>query len=82
MLKHVVLSLLIWLPVISTVPILMLGKTRVTAARLIALAVSIASLLLCVFMIYHFNANTSAMQFSEHDTWIQSLSIYSSIVNY
>jgi NADH-quinone oxidoreductase subunit M len=79
MLKHVVLSLLIWLPVISTVPILMLGRARVTAARLIALAVSIASLLLCVFMIYHFNTNSSAMQFSEHDTWIQSLSIYYSL---
>jgi NADH-quinone oxidoreductase subunit M len=77
------LSALIWFPVLAAVIILMISKNASNqSCRLIALAVSLLSLVLCVMMIMHFDtvSNTDItqykMQFLEHFSWIPSLHIH------
>src|SRR3990167_1492836 len=71
-----ILSLLIWMPILSAIPVAMLrGKNNDAMARWVALFVSLVSLLICVWLCFHFNANTSDMQFRENIEWIQALHI-------
>jgi len=71
-----ILSLLIWLPILGAVPALMLsGEKNNTLARSFALIISVISLLLCVWLVFHFDANADTMQFKENLTWIPALHI-------
>ena len=66
-----ILSLLIWLPIVGAVPVLMLrGKVNENKARWLSLFISLASLILCVICVLHFNENSTAMQFRERISWI------------
>ena len=77
MLAKSLLSLLIWVPVLGAIPVLIFGRNnRAELARWVALLISVACLLLCVFLWFHFDVNTSAMQFHENITWISSLNIH------
>ncbi len=64
------LSWLVWLPVAGGLIVLALGERRVEAARWAALAVSLATLALCVPMWMQFDTGTAAMQFVERAAWI------------
>lgn len=77
MMTHIpMLSVLIWLPLLGAIPILMLrGEQRDCWARWIALIISVILLAICVVLYMHFDANTSAMQFTEKLAWIPSLHI-------
>jgi NADH-quinone oxidoreductase subunit M len=66
------LSWLIWLPVAGGLVALLLGDTRASAARWLALLVSLATLALCVPLYHSFQAGTAAYQLIERLPWITS----------
>jgi len=67
------LSWLIWLPVGGGVIVLALGDSRARLARWLALAVALATLLLCVPVWQGFDNSTAAFQFVERVNWIRQL---------
>lgn len=71
------LSLLIWLPVLGSVVVLMMGGDKnANRARYIALAVSILCLILSVPLYLGFDGNSYQMQFVERLPWIPVYHIY------
>jgi NADH-quinone oxidoreductase subunit M len=71
-----VLSVLIWLPIVGAIPVLALrGQKNERKARLLALLISIVSLVICGWMTYHFDTNQAAMQFRETAAWIPVMHI-------
>ena len=71
------LSLAIWLPVISGVLLLMLGREdQAKAARWMALLAAIAGLAVTLPLISGFDTSTAAMQFSENLPWIERFNIH------
>ena len=72
MIHFPILSLLIWLPVLSAIIILIWpsAKSRVTAARAISVFVAVFSLALCIWIWFDFNTETAAMQYVEQMSWI------------
>lgn len=76
MLNHMLLSLLIWIPVIAGVVILFTGSDKnANVARGIALFVSLLTLALCVPLYLHFDTNTFHMQFVENFSWISAYKV-------
>lgn len=71
------LSILIWLPIVAGIFILLLRK-RVSLPSLqgLALAVTLATLGLCVQLYLKFDNQSWLMQFSEKANWIPNLNIY------
>jgi len=67
---HSLLSLLIWLPILTGVLILLLGDRNIVIGRWLALAASLATLALTVPLWAHFDTTTAAMQFIEKLAWI------------
>ncbi len=77
MFSNVLLSLLIWVPVLGAIPVLMFGKKgQENIARTITLIIGIITFALCLPLYFHFDTSSSAMQFREHLTWISSLNIH------
>jgi NADH-quinone oxidoreductase subunit M len=71
------LSLAIWLPIVSGVLLLAFGKDeRAAAVRWSALVASIASFLVTLPLITGFNTATSAMQFTERQPWIGRFNVW------
>ena len=70
------LSLLIWLPVVGGLITLTSGDRDSTGARRIALAFSIATLLLCIPLYTNFSTTTADMQFEERVVWIEAFNIF------
>jgi NADH-quinone oxidoreductase subunit M len=70
-----VLSILIWLPVLTAVGVLFLGDKRANFARWVTLFSTVISMIFCVVMWDGFQNNTSAMQFKEFTTWIPTYHI-------
>jgi len=74
------LSILIWLPVVGGFAVLAIGDDgdassgRAGLSRMVALGVSILTLLLSVFLYTGFDGASAAMQFVERIAWIESLS--------
>jgi NADH-quinone oxidoreductase subunit M len=66
------LALLIWVPIVGGFVVLGLGK-RESAAKWLALCVSILALLLSIPLWTGFNTGTADMQFVEHTAWIPSI---------
>jgi NADH-quinone oxidoreductase subunit M len=64
------LSVLVWLPIAAGVVVLLLGDRRITAGRWIALLASIATLILSLPLVSHFDTSTAAFQFVETVPWI------------
>jgi len=76
MLSHILLSLLIWVPVLGAIPVLMFSREgQEPIARIIALIVGIATFALCIPLWFGFDTNTAAMQFREHLAWIPALNM-------
>jgi NADH-quinone oxidoreductase subunit M len=69
-----VLSLAIWLPIVSGVLLLAFGRDeRARAVRWFALVFAVASFLVTLPLINGFDAGTAAMQFQENLAWIERL---------
>jgi len=73
MLHQHLLSILIWLPVAGGALALLLGDSRASAARWVALLCSVATFLLSLPLYTGFDAGTAAFQFVERAPWIASL---------
>jgi NADH-quinone oxidoreductase subunit M len=64
------LSVLVWLPIGAGVVVLLLGERNIVAARWVALLATIATLLLSLPLIAHFDTSTAALQYVENVPWI------------
>ena len=70
------LSALIWLPIAAGIVVLLMGDRRIAAVRWVALAASIATFLLSLPLLQHFDNSTAAFQFVEKLPWIPSFQSY------
>ena len=71
------LSLAIWLPIVSGILLLALGRDdRAGAVRWAALAASGASFLVTMPLIFGFDTSTAAMQFGERHAWIARFNVW------
>jgi NADH-quinone oxidoreductase subunit M len=64
------ISVLIWLPIAAGVAVLILGDRNIVAGRWLALAASVATLVVSLPMLVHFDTGTAAYQFVERVPWI------------
>jgi NADH-quinone oxidoreductase subunit M len=64
------LSVLVWLPIGAGVVVLLLGERNIFAARWVALLAAIATLVLSLPLVTHFDTGTAALQFVETVPWI------------
>ena len=64
-----ILSLTIWFPIIGGIWVILYSSKR-NSVRTKALAVSIVTFFCSLVLLYNFNYETSAMQFSERLSWI------------
>jgi NADH-quinone oxidoreductase subunit M len=72
MLNQYLLQVLIWLPIAGGFAVLGLGD-RPGAARMVSLAVSIATFVFSVPLWAYFKTGTAAMQFVERSSWIPAI---------
>ena len=70
------LSLLIWLPILSAVFILALGEKRAVLARWVALGASLIVVATAVQAWLSFDPQASAMQLVERVSWVPAFNIY------
>ncbi len=70
------LSLLIWLPILGSLPVLAAGEQRPGIARILALLVTLAALACSVPLYTGFDGGTADMQFVERMPWIEAFSIF------
>jgi NADH-quinone oxidoreductase subunit M len=70
MLTSNLLSILIWLPVAGGIAVLLLGDSRVAAARWTALGVALLTFALSLPLYAGFDGSTAAFQFVERADWI------------
>jgi NADH-quinone oxidoreductase subunit M len=80
-LTHNILSILVWLPIFGGAAVLLVGDggsgatPRAASMRILALAVSVLTLVLSVFLYRDFDNATTAMQFVERAPWIDPFRI-------
>ena len=67
------LSVLTWLPILGGIVVMLVGDSRASVARWLALAVAIAALAASVPLYAGFDTTTAALQFEERAPWIPSL---------
>ena len=78
-LSHNILSMLIWLPIVGGAAILLAGdggdaaSSRAGGMRVLALAVSVLTFVLSIFLYTNFDVMTASMQFVERSPWIEAL---------
>ncbi|MDX1405831.1 MAG: NADH-quinone oxidoreductase subunit M [Woeseiaceae bacterium] len=76
-----ILSLLTWVPIFGGIAILIAGdgddaaSSRAAGMRLLALAVSVLTFLLSMFLYSNFDTTTAAMQFVERSPWIEAFKV-------
>jgi NADH-quinone oxidoreductase subunit M len=70
MLNESLLSILVWLPILGGVLLLLMGESRVGAARWVALLVSLATLAFCIPLYLGFDGGTADYQFQQNLPWI------------
>jgi len=71
------LSLAIWLPILSGVVLLALGRDdHAMTVRRLALIAAVASFIVTLPLITGFNAGTAAMQFEEKLDWIERFNVH------
>src|ERR1700744_4844896 len=64
------LSVLIWLPIAAGILVLLLGDKNIGAGRWISLIASVATLIVSLPLLAHFDSTTAAMQFTEKVPWL------------
>jgi NADH-quinone oxidoreductase subunit M len=65
-------SVLIWLPILSGLVVLALGDRSIVLGRWVALVASVVTLIVCVPLLYAFDRTTAAFQFVERVPWISA----------
>ena len=81
-LTHLILSILIWLPIIGGVAVLIVGddgdaaSSRADGMRVLVLLVSLLTFVLSVFVYSSFDTTTADMQFVERFEWIPAFNVY------
>ena len=76
MIETNLLSLLIWMPILGGVLVLVVGDDeKPERARNLSLALSVSVFLLSLPLYQRFDTTTSAMQFSEHASWISAFNV-------
>jgi NADH-quinone oxidoreductase subunit M len=77
MFTNSLLSILTWGSCLGGIVALLLGHApeHANRARIVAIITTIASLLLCIPLLTHFNSHDYTMQFQEHWNWLPSLGI-------
>jgi NADH-quinone oxidoreductase subunit M len=76
-----ILSFLTWLPVFGGVAVLIAGdggdpsSSRAAGMRMLALAVSLLTFVLSIFLYSNFDTTTASMQFVERSPWIDALNV-------
>ncbi|MFQ6006660.1 MAG: NADH-quinone oxidoreductase subunit M [Woeseia sp.] len=81
-LTHQILSILIWLPIAGGTAVLLVGddgdsaSPRAGGMRVLALLVSVLTLILSTFIYSNFDTTTAAMQFVERMSWVPSFDVY------
>ena len=70
------LSVLIWLPIAAGIVVLLLGDKNIGAARWVALLAAIATLIVSLPLLAHFNSATADFQFPEKLAWIARFHSY------
>ncbi len=73
--ESLLLSLLIWAPIVGGVLVLFAGDGRPAMARMLALLVSLVSLLLCIPLYMGFDTGVADMQFVQQLPWIETFGI-------
>lgn len=72
-----ILSILIWLPVLGAVAVLLTGSDKnANIARVMASAVAVSNLLLCIPLYMGFDASSYMMQYPEDRLWIRAYQIH------
>ena len=72
-----ILSLVIWLPIIGGILVLATGSDqRAPLARKLSLVISILAFLVSIPLYTGFDTSTAAMQFEEKSMWVGAFSIY------
>ncbi len=71
-----ILSWLVWLPIATGGVVLLLGDRRIVVGRWLALAASLATLLLCVPLWSGFDVTTPALQYVEREPWIGAVNAW------
>jgi len=80
--SHSILSILIWLPIIGGVMLLAIGddedttSSRSSTMRIVALSMSLLTLVLSIGLFKWFDNGTGAMQFVERVSWIPALDVW------
>ena len=81
-LTHLILSILIWVPILGGVAVLIVGddgdasSSRADGMRVLVLLVSLLTFVLSVFVYSSFDTTTADMQFVERFEWIPELNVY------
>ncbi len=73
--ENSILSVLVWLPIISGLLLLPLGNERPTLVKALALLSALITLLLCWPLWSHFDTSTAALQYVELTPWVTALNI-------
>jgi NADH-quinone oxidoreductase subunit M len=71
-----ILSWLVWLPIAAGALVVLLGDRRIAVGRWLALAVTIATLALCVPLWCEFDRATAALQFVQREPWIGAVNAW------
>jgi NADH-quinone oxidoreductase subunit M len=71
-----ILSWLVWLPIAAGALVVLLGDRRIAVGRWLALAVTLATLALCVPLWCSFDRATAALQFVEREPWIGAVNAW------
>ena len=70
--SDIMLSLLLFTPLIGAIAVLMMGGDRQRYARYVALVFTGISLVISLYLLVMFNMSQSGFQFSEQYTWIET----------
>jgi NADH-quinone oxidoreductase subunit M len=73
------LSTLIWLPILGGLLVFLLGDRRAGAAKMIALAVTVVTLVLSIRLYAGIDQGSAAMQFVETVPWLPAFNIHYSL---
>ena len=73
---HGLLSILVWLPIAAGVLVLLMGDRRIAAGRWVALAASLATLLLSLHLPAGFDNATADFQYVEKLPWIPQFAAF------
>jgi NADH-quinone oxidoreductase subunit M len=80
--SHSLLSILVWLPIIGGIVLLAIGddedttSSRSSTMRIVALGMSLLTLVLSIGLYMWFDNDTGAMQFVERVSWIPALDVW------